>query len=142
MRIYGPSGPNAPGAKPAARRTSSGTFALTEADSGPQAASANPTRDVGGIEALMALQGVEDPTERRRRAVVRGRSALDALDELKLALLGGTLDAQIMTRLKAAVAGLKEQSGDPALDGVLAEIELRAEVELAKLAPGSDRASG
>jgi hypothetical protein len=135
MRIYGTSGPTAPGAKPAARRTSSGTFALSEPESGQQTASAAPTRNVAGIETLIALQGIEDPTERRRRAVARGRSALDVLDELKLALLGGSLDAHVMNRLKAAAAGLKESTGDPALDAVLAEIELRAEVELAKMAP-------
>jgi len=32
---------------------------------------------------------VEDPLERRKRAVKRGRLALDALDELKIGLLGG-----------------------------------------------------
>jgi hypothetical protein len=42
-------------------------------------------RTRAGINALIALQGVEDPGERRRRAIERGRRALDALDELKLA---------------------------------------------------------
>jgi hypothetical protein len=88
---------------------------------------------VGGVEALMALQGVEDPAERRRRSVVKGRSALDALEELKLAVLSGTLDSGSLGRLKSAAEGLKESSGDQHLDGVLAEIELRVEVELAKL---------
>lgn len=134
MRIYGTSGPTRPGAKPAARRASSGSFVLSEPDSGPQTASAAPSSNVGGIEALIALQGIEDPTERRRRAVTRGRTALDALDELKLALLGGSLDAHVMNRLRVATAALKELTGDPALDAVLGEIELRAEVELAKMA--------
>ena len=35
-------------------------------------------------------------------------------------------------RLKAAVGGLSEACGDPRLDAVLGEIELRVEVELAK----------
>lgn len=135
MRIYGTNGPTAPGTKPAARRTASGTFVLPGPDSGPQTTPVAPNGNVGGIEALIALQGIEDPAERRRRAVTRGRSALDALDELKVALLGGALDVHLMNRLKAAAAALKELTGDPALDAVLAEIELRAEVELAKMAP-------
>jgi hypothetical protein len=60
-------------------------FAPSETDA-PQATS--PTialRTRGGINALIALQGVQDPGERRRRAIERGRRALDALDELKLA---------------------------------------------------------
>jgi hypothetical protein len=83
----------------------------------------------------MALQGVEEPGERRRRAVARGRHALDALDALKIGLLSGGLDAGTVMQLKAAVSGLKEGSGDPILDSVLAEIELRVEVELAKMEP-------
>lgn len=139
MRIYGTNGPSAPGAKPTGRRASSGTFVLSEPESSQQTAPAAPSRDVGGIDALIALQGIEDPAERRRRAVTRGRAALDVLDELKLALLGGTVDAHVMNRLKAAAAALKDSAGDPELDAVLAEIELRAEVELAKMAPIPNR---
>ena len=68
-----------------------------------------------------------------RRAVKRGRNALDALDELKIGLLSGTLDTGALARLKAAPAALAEPTGDPGLDAVLAEIELRVEVELAKI---------
>ena len=89
-------------------------------------------RTVGGIDALIALQGVEDPVERRRRAVKHGRRALDALDELKLGLLAGTLDQATMLRLKSAAADLQDASGDDRLDAVMAEIDLRVAVELAK----------
>jgi hypothetical protein len=89
-------------------------------------------RTVGGIDALIALQGIEDPLERRRRAVKHGRRALDALDELKLALLAGTLESSVLLRLKAVAADLKDGSGDEKLDQVLSEIELRVAVELAK----------
>ncbi len=63
----------------------------------------------------------------------RGRTALDALDALKLGLLSGTLDAGALARLKSVSASLAEQTGDPGLDTVLAEIELRVGVELAKI---------
>lgn len=134
MRIYGPNGAAPTNAKPAARRAASGAFTLPEVDAGREPAGAGAPRAVGGIETLLALQGVEDPTERRRRAVTRGRGALDSLDELKLALLAGKLDNGTIARLRTAAAGLKDASGDPRLDGLLAEIELRVEVELAKLA--------
>ena len=89
-------------------------------------------RTVGGIDALIALQGIEDPLERRRRAVKHGRRALDALDELKVALLSGTLEPSALLRLKAVAGDLTEGSGDEKLDHVLGEIELRVAVELAK----------
>jgi len=135
MRIYGPNGTGVVANAPQARRASSGTFALDEKDSSRPAAPTASLRTVGGIDALIALQGVEDPAERRRRAVKRGRAALDALDELKLALLAGTLDTGALARLKSVAASLADGSGDGALDSVLAEINLRVEVELAKFGP-------
>jgi hypothetical protein len=84
------------------------------------------------IDALLAMQSIEDPLERRKRSVKRGRGALDVLDELKLGLLTGSMDQTTVARLRAAAADLKSSSGDPGLDAVLAEIELRVEVELAK----------
>ncbi len=136
MRIYGPNG-TAAAAAPVARRTAPGTFTLAEAESPPPAAPAAAPRAIAGIETLLALQGVqgvEDPVEKRQRAVKRGRTALEVLDELKMGLLAGTLDPVVLGRLKAAAAGLTDASGDSGLDGVLAEIELRVEVELAKMA--------
>ena len=61
-----------------------------------------------------------------------GRGALDVLDDLKIGLLSGNFDASTVNRLRAAAAELKSSSGDAGLDAVLAEIELRVEVELAK----------
>ena len=116
----------------AARRAPGGTFSLAQTDA-PQAHSAAVAlRTLGGIDALIALQGIEDPVERRRRAVKHGHRALDALDELKIGLLAGTLDQAIMLRLKSVAADLHDGSGDERLDQVLAEIDLRVAVELAK----------
>src|ERR1700726_5169543 len=114
MRVYGPNG-------------------TTVATAPPQAQSAAlALRTLGGIDALIALQGIEEPAERRRRAVKQGRRALDALDELKLGLLAGSLDQSTLLRLKSVAVDLKDGSGDEKLDSVLAEIDLRVAVELAK----------
>ncbi len=132
MRIYGTNGTALATAAPAARRAASGSFAVSNQEETQSTSSAPALRMVGGIDALIALQGVEDQAERRRRSVKSGRNALDVLDELKVALLGGTLDESTLVRLKASAAELKAQSGDSGLDAVLAEIDLRVEVELAK----------
>jgi hypothetical protein len=134
MRVNGPNGTAVATGSSATRRAggSAGGFTLSET-SGSQTASATVSlRAVGGIDALIALQGIEEPGERRRRAVKHGRRALDALDALKLALLSGTLEPTALLRLKSVAADLKDGSGDPELDQVLAEIELRVAVELAK----------
>lgn len=133
MRIYGATGLTGTTTATASRRAKPGSFSLpqTEADTAPAHASAS--RGVAGIDALLALQGVDDPAERRRRSVNRGRAALDVLEELKLGVLEGKLDNATLGRLKMVATGLKDSSGDRNLDAVLAEIELRVEVELAKL---------
>lgn len=133
MRVNGPNGTALNSAPAVVRRPAGGTFTLSEANA-PQAQSAPVAlRTLSGIDALIALQGIEDQGERRRRAVKHGARALDALDELKLGLLSGTLDQATLLRLKAVAADLKDGSGDERLDQVLSEIDLRVAVELAKV---------
>jgi len=133
MRINGPVGPIGTASASSTRRAGGSSFSLPQEEAAAHTAPTAATRMAAGIDALLALQGVDDPAERRRRSVARGRTALDALEQLKLALLAGSLDGATLGRLKAAAAGLNEPSGDPRLDGVLAEIDLRVEVELAKM---------
>jgi hypothetical protein len=131
MRIYGPNGTALATATPA-KRNASGSFSVSDQTEAQASNTAPALRMVGGIDALMALQGVEDPTERKRRSLKSGRNALDLLDELKVGLLGGPIDQSTLLRLRSAAAELTMTSGDPGLDGVLSEINLRVEVELAK----------
>ncbi len=134
MRIYGPNGTTLGTPASLTRRTSSGGFSLPEdvASSSETRATTAPKASAN-IDALLAMQGVEeDPVERRRRSVARGKGALDVLDDLKLRLLSGNLNSATVLRLRDAAANLKSSSGDPGLDTVLSEIELRVEVELAK----------
>ena len=133
MRIYGPNGTTLGTPATSAKRTSSSGFTLPDPASAQETRAAAAPKATANIDALMALQGVEeDPVERRKRSVRRGKGALDVLDDLKLGLLSGNLDASTMNRLRDAAANLKSSSGDPGLDTVLSEIELRVEVELAK----------
>jgi len=134
MRIYGPNGTTLGTPASNTRRTSSTGFSLPEdvASTTESRATLAP-KATANIDALIALQGIEeDPAERRRRSVARGKGALDVLDELKLRLLSGSLDSSTVARLRDAAANLKSSSGDVGLDAVLSEIELRVEVELAK----------
>ena len=134
MRIYGPNGATLGSPAGNTRRTSSTGFSLPDTTTVPEEArSAAAPKAAGNIDALLALQGVEeDPVERRKRSVARGKSALDVLDDLKMGLLAGNLDSSTVLRLRDAAANLKSTSGDAGLDAVLSEIELRVEVELAK----------
>ena len=134
MRIYGPNGTTLGTPAASARRSSTSAFALPDTVAALETRGATAPKAAGNIDALLALQGIEDPVERRKRSVARGRGALDVLDELKMAMLAGTFDANTVTKLRAAASDLKASSGDAGLDAVLSEIELRVEVELAKAA--------
>jgi class II flagellar assembly regulator FliX len=91
------------------------------------------TSAVMGVEALLTLQDVGGPLERRRRAVSRAGRLLDVLDEIKLALLDGQLGAADLQRLERAIRDQRTATEDPKLEALLDEIETRAAVELAKL---------
>jgi hypothetical protein len=133
MRIYGPNGATLGSAPTNARRTGSTSFALPEETaSTPERRAVMAPKTAANIDALLALQGIEDPVERRKRSVQRGKGALDVLDDLKIGLLSGNFNTATVSRLRDAAASLKSSSGDPGLDAVLSEIELRVEVELAK----------
>ena len=132
MRIHGPNGTALASAPASARRSAGSAFTVSEQETPRNAAAASSLRAVSTVDALIALQGVEDPRERKKRAVAKGRKALDVLDTLKLGLLDGSIDGSTLARLKVAAEGLGEQTGDPGLDTVMGEIDLRVAVELAK----------
>lgn len=111
-----------------------GTGPAFNVDLGPQAdraghaAGVAPASAVGG---LLALQEADSSTDRKRRAVRRGRSLLDLLDALRADLLAGGVSDGRLDQLMSIVAGARDQA-EPGLDALLDDIELRARVELAK----------
>jgi hypothetical protein len=135
MRIAGPNATARLANASGPRRTAAGGFSVDEGETSKPAAQTTPLRTIGGIDALLALQGEDGPGERKKRAVKRGGIALDVLDALKVEVLEGSIGPTTLTRLKAVTAGMRDGSGDPGLDTVLAEIELRVEVEIAKMSP-------
>ena len=135
MRIVGPNATARATAPPATKRSAAGGFSVAEDEAPRTSQPVASLRTIGGIDALIALQGQDERQERRRRAVGRGKIALDALDELKVEFLAGTPGPSTLMRLKSVSTELLDASGDPRLDAVLAEIELRLAVEIAKLTP-------
>ncbi len=91
---------------------------------------------LSGVSTVLALQGTPDSTERRarQRAVQRADAMLDDLEEIRLGLLLGAIPRARLEQLAQLVRVRREQVDDPKLMAILDEIELRAAVELAKLA--------
>ena len=109
MRIFGTNATARAATSTAPRRAASGGFSVDEGDAPKSTAPAASLRTIGGIDALIALQGQDDLAERKRRAVKRGRIALDALDELKIEVLGGSLGPSTLQRLKSATTERSEE---------------------------------
>src|SRR3954471_2241870 len=129
MKVTGPSGVgSAQGPRPARGGGGEGfRIVAPAAAAGPgQASSVSSVAGVMGVEALLALQDVGTPTERKRRAVGRAGRILDVLDEIKVAMLEGELSSAELDRLRRAIRDEREATEDPALEAVLDEIELRA----------------
>ena len=82
---------------------------------------------------MLALQSVEDSvTGKRRKAVRRGNRMLDLLEQVRMGLLSGSLSTAVLHQLGRMVDD-HQPSGDERIDELLAEISLRAQVEIAKL---------
>jgi hypothetical protein len=117
-----------------ARRAGGSAFTLpTKEGEGAAATRSAGVGASGPLDTLLAVQAYEEPQERKKRQARRGHDLLDGLDRLKAALLGGSVKVSELERLKDMLALRRETTDDPRLDDVLAHIELRAAVELAKL---------
>ena len=133
MRIYGSNGAALATAPAGARRAAGGTFTLERAANARAAARPPPpARDLVGIDALMALQGVEDS----KRAQASARSAKAAMRSTRSTRSSsGCWTASVDGNARppeGRVAG--PDRGDRRRRARLgpAEIELRVAVELAK----------
>ncbi|KFC69121.1 Flagellar trans-acting factor FliX [Devosia sp. LC5] len=134
MRIETNTRANGVSGRGAAGRAGSGmAFVPAGEDSAVRIAAAAPMAASAGIDAILALQAVEDPLNgKKKRAVRRGASLLDALDTIKADLLIGRVGAERLDQLVILLGEVRERSV-PGLDAVLDDIELRVRVELAKL---------
>ena len=110
-----------------------GVFTLgMEGARGP--VSAGSAMPLASLSAILTLQSQDEiAADRRRRATKRGHDLLDALDRLKAALLGGRVATADLKAIAARLAERNGSTGDPRLDDLLGHIELRAQVELAKI---------
>lgn len=121
---------------PIRRRTgagkSSGSGFADQLSTTASPSGASAPAQTGPMDGLLLLQEVDDESGQRRQAKERGEALLDRLDEIRSALLRGTMDGGSLDQLLNQVREQKVALSDPRLREVLDEIELRVAVELAK----------
>jgi hypothetical protein len=112
----------------------SGDGRFAEALSGDTATTAaGAPKMVSTVDNLFLLQEVADHVGGRRRAVQRGSSLLDRLDDIRIGLLTGSLPRGQLENLRTMAKNQLDQVDDPQLASILSDIDLRVAVELAKL---------
>lgn len=93
------------------------------------------TAAMTSADAIFAAQMVQDEEERqiRQKLVKKGNALLEKLEEIRDGLLVGEISREKLIEISRFVKERDMQSSDPRLQEILQEIELRVEVELAKL---------
>ncbi len=88
---------------------------------------------LASVDAVLTLQQVEPESGPRERALYRGHSLLDRLDDIRHDILAGAISGRKLESLAVTLRSEREKVSDARLSAILDEIELRAAVELAKL---------
>ena len=106
-----------------------------------EAASTTATQNIAQLDALLAVQETEDPTQgaAKRRVQVRADNILEKLDNIRLKMLSGDLTVGHMIDVADVVASHRDKIDDPALTAIMDEVDLRAQVELAKMRYAMDQ---
>ncbi len=110
-----------------------GMFKVSSHQPSAQIIGTPAAQSVNGIGVLLAAQEEDGIAKQKRAAVRRGTNMLDMLDRLKLSYLNGYVAPNTLAELAKLSRQTSNQLEDQPLQRVIKSIELRAEVELAKI---------
>ena len=133
MTVIDRVGPVSPGRPGMRAGTAAGTGFPLPAEPGPDAArpagvgAAAPV----SLDSLLALQQVDEPTERDRAARKHGQALLAALGRLQRLLLEDGDQADALAQIRG-LAGVVPEAADPELAAAVDQVVLRARIELAR----------
>lgn len=105
---------------------------LKGTDGAAPASGVSAAAGVHAVSGILAAQEVDDAAARASRGKKRAQDMLDKLDDIRHGLLSGELSADKLVDLSRLVQSRKVAVDDPGLAQLLDEIDLRAQVELAK----------
>ncbi|MEQ8664756.1 MAG: flagellar assembly protein FliX [Rhodospirillales bacterium] len=122
-----------------ARRTSDSDESFADALRGAaETQGANKAGAVKGVTAVggvFAVQEVGTSTDGRSRGLLidYGDSLLDRLEDVRLEILMGAVSKEHLADLAHQMRQKRQHVEDPVLNELIDEIEMRAEIEIAKL---------
>ena len=103
---------------------------LSESQTSSAVGATNP---LASIDDLLTLKEAQTSSEGRSKGLHRANLMIESLEELRRGILLGRIPMNKLQSLATTARERKDSVGDPALQEILLQIELRAEVELAKL---------
>ncbi len=103
--------------------------------SAPKAQGVSGAAGVSVTDAILSTQmvGSEEEKEIKKQLVKRGSSLLQKLEEIRDGLLFGEISKERLIEISRFVKDKKFRTEDARLQEIIEEIELRVEVEIAKL---------
>lgn len=142
MKISGPGQIQSKSIKKTSKQREAGSSGFSSKLSASDEADA--PQNIGGaaplthLDALLSLQEVPDATDGRSKGLARANEMLDMLEEVRKGILLGAISESSLRNLADMARRQRENSdssiqNDERLREILDDIELRAEVELAKL---------
>ena len=136
MRITGPQRINVTSPSRRSKQASaasSNSFEVGSSEEVQDTTAASAPQALAAVDSLLALQEVDDPTQGKKKAAKRAEDMLDLLEGMRLDLISGGVPLTKLHGLIKLVEARREAFDDPQLSDLIDEIELRAQVEIAKL---------
>ena len=141
MKIIGPGQVQSSSLKKSSKKQAADGDGFSRALSGEKAETASSVSGAGRLtplDTLLSLQEVPDSTDGRSKGLARANDMLDLLEEVRRGILLGSISTTGLKSLSELARNHRhnaspEMKSDEKLSEILLDIELRAEVELAKL---------
>jgi hypothetical protein len=136
-KIDGLGGVRAPQAAKRAGKTGSsgGPSFAKEMGESSETSEARGVSGSNAVTGILNIQEVDDALAHASKGKRRAQDILDRLEELRIELLSGGISKDKLLQLGRIVAARRASITDPHLAAILDEIDLRAQVEMAKHYP-------
>ena len=136
MRVSGPGNVNSTqkskGGK-AASKTGAKFSIPSDASQVSTSSNVSSSAPIASVDAIVALQSVEDSVSGNKKAVTLGHDLIERLEEIRHGLLIGSIPVERLKQLSTTLSQMDVKAEDPRLAEIIGDIEVRAAVELAKL---------
>ena len=109
-----------------------GTSFAKHLDEGSETSGSGSVGSTNAIGGILGVQEVDDALAHASKGKLRAEDILDRLDDLRMELLSGGISREKLLQLSRIVNARRAQVTDPKLAAILDDIDLRAQVELAK----------